>query len=282
MNYKKLNQTLGWLVFLISTAVYFMYLKDSPRNMLLHNNEKEARKIIKDMIAPLHNNISEVKITEVCDYLKTGNNLEFENDSLSCIFEPFKRRTTIILMFTWFSNSFLSYGPLIIYTKTIKSLNISSDSNIILSIIVIGLISLTSNIIFPLLVEVKFLSIKKMLISSNVISGVFAMLIIFVPKYIQFWLCLYMYFTGNSFNMSTTYSTLIYPTKVRDNAIGFLYSCTRLGGFTSQFVFLWLFDIGVFVPYYMMTVCIGLITITNLFLPLDPYGDESLDREMKS
>ena len=29
MNYKKLNQTLGWLVFLIATAVYFITIEDT-------------------------------------------------------------------------------------------------------------------------------------------------------------------------------------------------------------------------------------------------------------
>ena len=53
------------------------------------------------------------------------------------------------------------------------------------------------------------------------------------------------------FNINTAYSSEVYPTKLRDHAMGLLFAFTRIGGFISQFLFLDFYSLGLFIPYWI-------------------------------
>lgn len=266
------------------TLIYLVYLiliEDSPRNLYMHGHDYKANAIIEKIYRNENMEMTENKLKLIKNYLISGDNLDFKTDSLQTAFSPIVLRTTIILIFVWMINSIISYGSLIIYSETLQVFNLTSENNrIIVSLILVAIFSSTNTFIFPILIEVRLMTLKTMMIFSYFICFLINILIIFFPKHFEVLSCLSLYFIGSAFNLSTTYTIIIYPTKVRDNILGFLFMCTRIGGFTSQFIYLLMFNHNVLLPYYFS---IGVLLCTSIlvyFLQFDPYGNESLDREI--
>jgi len=64
----------------------------------------------------------------------------------------------------------------------------------------------------------------------------------------------------------------VYPTKIRDQAVGFLFFCTRIGGFSSQILYLYLNGIGIWYPYYFTIGFIIANFVLIYLLPFETYG----------
>ena len=65
-------------------------------------------------------------------------------------------------------------------------------------------------------------------------------------------------------------------------ANGFLFSCTRFGGFMSQFLGVELNRRGLFLPYYVIAGLCIIAAILTAFLPHDTHGhhlDTNIDQE---
>ena len=84
------------------------------------------------------------------------------------------------------------------------------------------------------------------------------------------------------FQCVTIYAYEFYSTKIRELANGFLFACTRLGGFSSQFLGVGLDSIYVFLPYYVIACFAFVSSILMVFLPHDTFGhhlDVNIDKE---
>lgn len=269
-------QILLWVLVLIFTIIFLLIFVDSPRNLILTGKIKEGLKILKYIGLSCNVDISASQEDDIVEYIKKGGNKDYANNSLGSLFQKNTRNTTIILIITWTASSMLLYGPLLIYSPTLKDLNITSDSNIILSLFIGTLIGIVVLSTLPILSEYLF-GMKNFSIICYYISGVLSILIIIFTNIIYIWYALYSYFLSTAFNLNTTYTTHIYPTKIRDTAVGFFYFCTRIGGFISQFLFLWLYGYNIMIPYYLIVVLCLLCGTIKLFLKIDPSG-ESLDK----
>lgn len=189
------------------------------------------------------------------------------------IFKKSILKTSIILIFLWLINSILLYGPMLIYSPTMKRLHIANDENIILSIIVLASFTFASSFFIPLLTLIKEVGLKKLIIAGYIGGIIFALINLLNIERIYIWILVYSYFLGGSFNLCVTYTTCVYPTKVRDSALGFFYFCTRIGGFSSQFLFLWLFTINIMYPYYLLLILNVICLIFSFFLTIEPSND---------
>ena len=131
--------------------------------------------------------------------------------------------------------------------------------------------------IVALFSESKGIGLKKLTIISYGIASLFCILIVAWTNLLFFWIAVFFLFLSSGSNAISTYTSSFYPTKIRDSALGFFYACTRIGGFLSQFFFLWLFNLVIMLPYYLMLVLSLGCLVCVLFLKKEMSG-QALDR----
>lgn len=173
----------------------------------------------------------------------------------------------------------ISYGPFLIFGPTLQKLKIVSDADIIYSMLILCALSLVVLLLFPLLSETELFGLKRLTIIMYICSLITAVLILAIPSAIYWLMIINGLFNSVAFNVSTTYSCSLYPTKIRDTALGFLYACTRAGGFISQFLFLGLFNLNWIVPYYLLAVLIAVALVSAFLLKQEP-SFEVIDKEL--
>ena len=80
----------------------------------------------------------------------------------------------------------------------------------------------------------------------------------------------YLFFVNISFNVTLTYVVEVYPSELRDTSSGFLFSCLRISGFFSQYLYLALNNLYYMMPYYFSgLICLIAVWIT-VKLPYEP------------
>ena len=271
---------------LFTLIISLIYLQDSPRNLIMNFKEEEALKILEHLNENTINDISRSKIiaeTRLNNYNNNDNNsLETTNEvELKDLFSKKYKKLTSILTIIWFLNSVIGYGPVLVASLTLSSLGVKesiTNNEIILNQIMICVICSPSCYIGGVLSEVSFLGRNKSTILSYFISILFMCLCILDPSSFTVMFGLSIAFSGISFNINTTYTCEVYPTKIRDNALGFLFFSTRLGGFISQILYLYLNDLNIWAPYYF-TIFITFVNIYFVYiLPYETLG-QPLDKD---
>lgn len=274
------------LLTLIAFVLNAFFLEDSPRNLILMEKFEEGIFLLEKITK----SEDEIKISDdlkvrIYSEVREGTNKNISNN-LSEIFRPKYIILTLLLSIIWFLNSVVTYGPYLISTLTMQQLGhgdnrldpeghpISGFSNkeIIINQIFINLILMPSNFLGGILSEISFLGRNKSTILNVIFSFFMIIFIVACPEYFTLGFGLLQSFLGIAFSINTSYSCEVYPTKIRDQAIGFLFFCTRLGGFSSQIIYLYLQKFGVWVPYYFTGLIIAIIVVLLYLLPYETYG----------
>ncbi len=80
-------------------------------------------------------------------------------------------------------------------------------------------------------------------------------------------------------NINNSYASEVYPTKVRNIALGYLYFLSRIMAGVFQFVYLWIFDFGALVPYYLSAGMMVILVLAIVILPYETYN-QPLDKDL--
>jgi len=265
---------LSLFVFLLS----FFFLEDSYRNLILKGNQTSAFKMIEKKLKITLTDLEKLRIHR--EIAEGANKAEGEN-IFSEISNVKYKKLTILLIFIWFINSIVSYGPMVISSLTIKDLGLNTANNaklsnheVLLNQIYFCLLNSPSNFIGGFVSEIPVLGRNKSTLLSCVLALVFMLCAIINPLNFIFYYAISQAFLGISFNINGAYSSEVYPTKIRDHVVGMLFAFTRLGGFVSQFLFIDLYALGIFVPYIF--TCLFLIVNILLIwaLPYETFGKQ--------
>jgi putative MFS transporter len=263
-----LNSIFPILVFIILILI----LEDSVRNYIITEKSDIAFQILeKDYGIKL---TSENKKT--IEYqIKYHNNSGDRGNLFSNLFRGEILILTILLSFIWFIDSFVGYGTGIITSLTLKYLGVvetEQTKKIIIDQIYINLISSIGNIMGGLLSELQHLGRNKTTIITFFISAVFLSIIPSFSKHYTLLFSITQFFWSIAMNVNTTYSCEVFPTSLRDKAMGFLFFMTRLGGFFSQYLYLIFNDFGIWIPYYISAALFFGNTFITFLLPIETYG----------
>jgi MFS family permease len=273
-------------IILLSSALPFiilichlLLLEDSPRMLILRGNYEKGFAILEHWNKEKLDDKSRKQIiAEV-----TGDSCNESSNDITLIFRNKFLKTSILLTMLWFLNSVISYGPGLIISLTLKNLGLQSTlhhRDIIIKQIIMVLISSPSNIIGGLLSELSFLGRNKATMLGFFFAAICFIFCILFPSSFTVNIGLGFACLNIAFNVNTTYSCEVYPTKIRDSALGFLFFATRVGGFLSQFFYLSMYLINMWLPYYF-TVAIIIINIGLIaLLPYETYG-KPLDFDME-
>ena len=212
---------------------------------------------------------------QICQEVKGGINKELKV-SIMCLFNKDFLKTTILLIFIWYINAYICYGGNFTLQQTLSKLSKSSSTmkptQVIISQIVVNVITLPGNFLSGWFSEMKFFGRIYSTVFFYVLGAIFlGIACIFTNEFdILFGfsnLC-----TGAAFNISSAYTSEIYPTVIRDTALGFFYFCTRISGFASQFLATGLENTMLLLQYYVMIITCVIGAIIICFIPIDSYG----------
>jgi AAHS family benzoate transporter-like MFS transporter len=262
-----LSSTLSIFTLLIS----LFWLKDSPRNLILCENHEEAFHILEQ----LHGDRLTENEKHLIIYQTKGNNLEHTDVSISEMFSKELKLTSILLIAIWVIYAVVFYGPYLISSLTMHDLGQTesgTNRDIIVKQIIIGVVSLPSNAIGGFFSEIPYFGRNKTTNISMMIAILFNILIITNYTNYEIHFGLFMATNAIAFNVNNTYSCEIYPTRIRDVAIGFLFFISKIGGGVSQFLYIWLHTQGLWIPYHVTTaLCLSSVVLV-FFLPIETFG----------
>lgn len=259
-----------------------LFLKDSPRNLILMGKEDEAFVLIEKFKCMF---IEEGDRERIIRDIKGGVNKEIEGH-FKDLFKKKYRKMTIILMFLWFSVYQLYYGPFLILSWVIKAIGEETvvnhtNNDIIRDEIKIYCIGATGYFLGGIISELRIFGRKKGIMFGLTFCIFFTLCGINFPKYFVTFFGIYFIFLNIPLVVVDIYSCELYPTKIRDVAVGFLFACCRIGSCISNFIFVDFFSLGTFVPFYaVIIICIFDIALTS-FIPFETFG-AALDTEFKS
>jgi MFS family permease len=249
------------------------YLNDSPRNMILLGKEKEAFDILEKFKGGYLENNDRNKIMED---VKHGVNREL-GGHFKDLFKRKYRKITILLIFIWFSVYMLYYGPFLIISWVIKAIGEGtagheSNRDVILDEIRVYLIGLVGYFLGGSISEIKFFGRKKGIIFGLFFCILFTLAGINFPQYFVTFFGIYFIFLNIPLIVIDIYSCELYPTKIRDVAVGFFFSCCRLGSCLASFLYVDFFRLGTFVPFYAV-ILTCMVDIGLMYcIPYETFG----------
>lgn len=273
--FQKLLISTSFLSLFVFVLTYFL-LQDSYRNLILKGNQSTAFQMIEKK---LKITLTESEKQRIYREIAEGANKAVGENIFSEISNVKYKKLTILLIFIWFINSVVSYGPMIISSLTIKDLGLSSANatklsnyEVLLNQIYFCLLNSPSNLIGGFVSEIPFLGRNKSTLLSCVLALVFMLCAMVNPINFIFYYAISQAFVGISFNINGAYSSEVYPTKIRDHVVGMLFAFTRLGGFLSQFLFIDLYALGIFVPYVFTSLFLFVNILLVWALPYETFG----------
>ena len=256
---------------LFTCVICFFYFNDSPRNMIIHSQNKN---LVNDMLSSMNKKTLTVQqIEQIYNEMKE---IEINNKiegKISNLFSPIYFRTTILLIFLFFIYSCNSFGlgtinPLTMEKLIKQSNNININTKIdnnddIINLILISSTSIITAILGGFLGEIKKLGRKG---TMNLSSGIIAIILIFAPMKLNLFQFLSPILIGCVAlygNILFDYLAEVYHTSLRDISTGILLMIFRISIFITQYFYFESFKYDYKIPYYvscfLSIVNIGLV-----------------------
>ena len=262
---------------LISFIINISTLYDSPRHLIINNENEEAFKILDNMNKE---KLTEEEKNKIINEIK--NNQISNNGDIKEMYNDYYRKTSLIIILEYFITACGCFGIPIITTLTTKQFNLNKGKednfSIIITQLIIALIGLISNIFAGFLVNIKYLGRKGSLILSLVLEIILVTFAINLPKFFPLLIGFSQFFANIFANILIAYNSEVYNTKIRDIACGFNLMIYRFFCMCSQFMFLQLNLFNYKAPYYSL----GILSLFALiFIYLLPYETMGKDIDSK-
>lgn len=266
--FKKVEQYLMSLIpyFLVVLMILNIWLEDSPRNHFKNGRPKHAFKLLQKMLKrELTHEEKEVLVKE--------NSKSEESHSYVALYksEYFWRSMTINLI--GFFTSSLVYGPMLIANLEITTKTIDHEEHSsLLKMFTIVAISMIANPVGAVLCELPLLGRRVTCAIACGIGVITSIITIINPENRVFYNAPLGFGAFLQLAVFSSYILELFPTKYRDLTVSLFYTSMRVGGFTSQFIFVAMYYTSNIMPYYFYGLYFGLILVLLYALPYDTCG----------
>lgn len=296
---------IGWIAILITIILVLWLFNDSPRKLVLSRRDEEAYKVLCDLIHPYvftkddyllvrYNTFKDSEAVEkqLSNIAQSGDQKENENvedTKFQMLFsEKFFRSSVLIIIFCILC-ACIFYGPLLIISISLEYFEKhfsnnskvpiyddsgSNGSSVLVHNINIILMTVFSAPLGGILAEVKSLGRRYTIFICYVFSLLGNIWLILAPAYFEISQILILALGGTGYNVFIIYFSELYPTKIRDYASGLFFFINRFGGFLSQFIFLFLVSLNVYLPYLVLIVMQLICLVILCCLPYDTIGED--------
>nr|XP_027228861.1 LOW QUALITY PROTEIN: solute carrier family 22 member 15-like [Penaeus vannamei] len=234
------------------------YVPESPRWLVTQGKNDEAKVVLEDMAKK---NRKSKELPSHWELKSSGgkNKEKKSNGVRDLVSHPYVLLLTLIQIFSWFVNSCTYYG------LTMAASNLGGD--VYISTALSGLIEIPACITAAAVIDRVG---RRITLCTAMLLGGTACVLIFIPvKYVTvitgLALCGKLSISA-SFSVAYVHSAEIFPTIIRNSAVGIVSVAARVGGIVAPFILM----LGDFIPNMQFTV-FGLMTflagVLNLKLP---------------
>ena len=145
---------------------------------------------------------------------------------------------------------------------------------ILVQAIVTNVVQIPSNFLSALIGETEFFGRKYTMVLGYVLSITFFILSIISPLLFYLFIGFSLFSLGISFSSANSYTCEVYPTSLRDTAVGFYNGIGRVMALLSTFIYFELEEISMFSPY-VFSIGILLVSLISAFgLPFETRGKD--------
>jgi len=263
----------------LMVGIVWFFISESPRWLIATGKIKEAKEVIE---AAAKKNKVEV-ISEIDDENIISDDIEYDDDNrsestINTMFLPSDEenygikdlfnstccRITFALFIVWPAFGLLYFG------LTLASGKINVTSNMHLSFILICLIEIPADFIFPIIMDI--LGRKPLMALSLLIPGIFCIASAFHQTSWVFTVLVLIAKLGvtGGKNVSLIFTAELYPTPVRTTALGACYTLGRLGSVFAPWVAVYLpghNSLPEWVPLLIFGIVAIIGSLASLLLP---------------
>jgi len=214
----------------LACLVWFL-LPESPRWLIANGRQDEAKKMIEK--AAIRNN---VKLSPNVFDAPNQDAEEEQGDKfpvygLKDLFRPSQLRITIAFFICWPVVTLLYYG------LSLSADKIHMTDNLYLSFILVSLIEIPAYIFLPMIIDVW--GRKPLFVFTQLVPGICCIVAAFLPAGTPFFAVLALLAklgASAAFNTTFMYTAQLYPTSIRNSAVGTCSTIARLGGMMAPWV----------------------------------------------
>jgi len=262
------------LVILFCTIFGCVFYTDSPRNYIINEKNEDAIKILKRMKKDDNYFTDEIK-TEIYNSVPPKTISNFSLANYKEVFEHGMFTTGLLLLIICFNGTMINDGFQLVLNLILEKVKQSDKSahtrSILMENIIINSVALPSNLIVGAFTEFKILGRKNTQSIGFFIMGLVMIPVIMNPNLASTFFIFFMFFTCIT-NMVNVYVSEVYPTKIRDWALGMIQGSGYLGSFIAQYLFVYLNDLNVYYCPILFFVTCTLNGILCSLLKVEPMG----------
>ena len=246
------------LVILLCTIFSCVFYTDSPRNYIINGKNDDAISILKRMKKNDEFFTEETK-REIYNSVPPKTISDFSLSNYKEVFKHGMFTTGVLLLFICFNGTMINDGFQLVLNLILEKVKQSDKSahtrTILMENIIINSIALPSNLIVGAFTEFKILGRKYTQSVGFFIMGTVMIPVIINPNFASTFFIFFMFFTCIT-NMVNVYVSEVYPTKIRDWALGMIQGSGYLGSFIAQYLFVYLNDLNVYYcPILFFVIC---------------------------
>ena len=278
------------LVILLCTVFGCVFYTDSPRNFIINGKRNEAIKILKKMKKNDKYFTDEIK-KEIYQSVPPKTVSDFSLMNYKEVFEHGMFMTGILLLFICFNGTMINDGFQLVLNLILEKVKQSDKSahtrTVLMENITINSIALPSNLIMGAFAEFRILGRRNTQSIGYILMGLVMIPVIINPNTASTFFIFFMFFTCIT-NMVNVYVSEVYPTKIRDWALGMIQGSGYLGSFIAQYLFVYLNDLSVyycpilfFVICVLNGICCMMLTVEPMGKPLDIHTKEDDSEKAK-
>ena len=278
------------LVILLCTVFGCVFYTDSPRNFIINGKRNEAIKILKKMKKDDKYFTEEIK-KEIYESVPPKTLSDFSLMNYKEVFEHGMFVTGILLLFICFNGTMINDGFQLVLNLILEKVKQSDKSahtrTVLMENITINSIALPSNLIMGAFAEFRILGRRNTQSIGYILMGLVMIPVIINPNTASTFFIFFMFFTCIT-NMVNVYVSEVYPTKIRDWALGMIQGSGYLGSFIAQYLFVYLNDLSVyycpilfFVICVLNGICCMMLTVEPMGKPLDIHTKEDDSEKAK-
>ena len=278
------------LVILLCTVFGCVFYTDSPRNFIINGKRNEAIKILKKMKKDDKYFTEEIK-KEIYESVPPKTLSDFSLMNYKEVFEHGMFMTGILLLFICFNGTMINDGFQLVLNLILEKVKQSDKSahtrTVLMENITINSIALPSNLIMGAFAEFRILGRRNTQSVGYILMGLVMIPVIINPNTASTFFIFFMFFTCIT-NMVNVYVSEVYPTKIRDWALGMIQGSGYLGSFIAQYLFVYLNDLSVyycpilfFVICVLNGICCMMLTVEPMGKPLDIHTKEDDSEKAK-
>ena len=278
------------LVILLCTVFGCVFYTDSPRNFIINGKRNEAIKILKKMKKDDKYFTEEIK-KEIYESVPPKTLSDFSLMNYKEVFEHGMFMTGILLLFICFNGTMINDGFQLVLNLILEKVKQSDKSahtrTVLMENITINSIALPSNLIMGAFAEFRILGRRNTQSIGYILMGLVMIPVIINPNTASTFFIFFMFFTCIT-NMVNVYVSEVYPTKIRDWALGMIQGSGYLGSFIAQYLFVYLNDLSVyycpilfFVICVLNGICCMMLTVEPMGKPLDIHTKEDDNEKAK-